>query len=132
MTTCTYSNRMTPWERVVATVVALVLAACIIGTLYLIIGTYAPQAQAVAPATTEAPTTVHNQAEPGRTVYVPEDYPGTWNADHGDFVILIMTPGSDQGSEADFTLMVARCNQYGGEFIYNPYTRISTCEGVDF
>lgn len=60
---------------------------------------------------------------PAQTIYIPEDYNLPFDAQGGDTIILIMTP--DAG-------WVDRCNDSGGEPIYNPFTNISTCDDVDF
>ena len=67
---------------------------------------------------------------PAQTIYLPqsfETWPGTprFHADHGDFLIVIMDP-------APIEVQLAWCNDTGGELIFNPFTDISTCEGIDF
>ena len=60
-------------------------------------------------------------------ITVPEHYPWTFNAEHGDRVDIIMDPvDTPEGT------ILERCDHMGGELIYNPATLIWTCEGVDF
>lgn len=60
---------------------------------------------------------------PAQTIYVPEDYDVMFDARPGDTIIVIMYPDHDP---------VDRCLKRNGEPIWNPYTLIWTCEGVDF
>jgi len=62
-------------------------------------------------------------ARPAQVIFVGEDYNTRFNAVHGDTIIVVMKPAGD---------VVARCNDMGGEPVYNPFTLINTCEGVDF
>lgn len=56
-------------------------------------------------------------------IYISESL-GRFNADGDDFVIVVMNE-SDQSA-------IDRCNDMGGEPIYNPRTAILYCEGIDF
>lgn len=76
---------------------------------------------AVCPSCDPAPET--HQPRPAQVIYVPEDYDVPFDARSGDTIILILYPDGDP---------IARCLDYGGEPIYNPFTTIFTCEGVDF
>lgn len=60
---------------------------------------------------------------PAQVIYVGEEYNARFAARPGDTIIVVMLPAGDP---------VARCNDMGGEPVWNPYTTISTCEGVDF
>lgn len=62
-------------------------------------------------------------SRPAQVIYVGEEYVGGFDARPGDTVIVIMAPKGD---------VVARCDDMGGESIWNPYTSIATCEKVDF
>lgn len=62
-------------------------------------------------------------ARPAQVIYVPEDYDVPFLAEPGDTIIVIMYP---DGAPVD------RCLNMGGEPIFNPFTNIYTCEGVDF
>lgn len=78
------------------------------------------------------PTLVHtvsaDQPRPAQHIVIPEFFPYRFNAEHGDTITLVMLPDSaNLGST-----WVDRCNDAGGEPIYNPYTDIATCDDVDF
>lgn len=60
---------------------------------------------------------------PAQIIYVPEDYDVRFDARAGDTVIVIMYP---DGAPVD------RCLDMGGEPIFNPFTLIFECDGVDF
>jgi hypothetical protein len=63
------------------------------------------------------------EIRPAQMIYVGEDEPTKFDARRGDTVIVVMNSDGDH---------LARCNQIGGELIYNPFTLIFTCEDVDF
>lgn len=71
----------------------------------------------------DAPAPSTQPARPAQVIFVGEDYNLPFDARPGDTIILVMTPDGNQ---------LSRCNDAGGELIYNPFTLIWTCEGVDF
>lgn len=78
------------------------------------------------------PTLVHamtaDQPRPAQHIVIPEFFPYHFNAERGDTITLVMLPDSaNLGST-----WVDRCNDDGGEPIYNPHTDIATCDDVDF
>lgn len=60
---------------------------------------------------------------PAQHIYIDENWTTQFDARAGDVITLIM---HDDGGQLD------RCEHSGGELIYNPYTTIWTCDGVDF
>lgn len=62
-------------------------------------------------------------ARPSQTIYVGEDYDAEFDARPGDVIIVIMHPTDG---------WIDRCDRMGGEPIWNPYTLIRECDGVDF
>lgn len=62
-------------------------------------------------------------ARPAQHIYIPEDWNTPFDARPGDVITLIMV---DDGNQ------LYRCDHSGGELIYNPYTTLWTCDGVDF
>jgi hypothetical protein len=60
---------------------------------------------------------------PAQVIFVGENYDHPFDARPGDVIIVVMDP---DGAPVD------RCLDFGGEPIFNPYTTITTCEGVDF
>lgn len=62
-------------------------------------------------------------ARPQQVILIPEDYSARFTAEAGDVLVLIMNPDGGQ---------LERCDHYGGELIYNPYTLIYVCEYADF
>lgn len=62
-------------------------------------------------------------ARSAQVIYVPEDYDVQFDARRGDTVVVIMY---SDGAPVD------RCQRMGGETVYNPFTLIYECDGVDF
>lgn len=60
---------------------------------------------------------------PQQVIYIDEAYPYHFTAEPGDTIILIMHPDAT---------WIDRCNDAGGEPIYNPFTEIDECDDVDF
>lgn len=73
------------------------------------------------------PATPAARTRPAQTIYVGEDYDVEFDARPGDYVIVIMFQDDSDGEG-----WVGRCNNMGGEPIFNPYTLIAECDGVDF
>jgi len=86
-----------------------------------------PALAAVAPAVVPTPPVPAAETiAPGRAeqiIHIPEDYDAQFTAEPGDTIIEIMYPTGD---------IAGRCDDHGGELVWNPNTDIYTCEGVDF
>jgi hypothetical protein len=60
---------------------------------------------------------------PAQVITIGEDYRWRFDARPGDTIIVVMDPVGEP---------IVRCDDMGGEPIFNPHTTIHTCEGVDF
>lgn len=60
---------------------------------------------------------------PPQVIHLGEDQRFQFDARPGDTIILTMNPTGN---------IQERCNDAGGELIFNPYSIIFTCEKVDF
>lgn len=75
------------------------------------------------PADVASSTVPPTTTRPAQVVVIPEDYAYPFDAAHGDRLDLVMNPDGGQ---------LARCDDAGGELIYNPWSLVWMCEGVDF
>jgi hypothetical protein len=66
----------------------------------------------------DAPT-----AREAQTIHIGEGQEFPFNAQAGDVIIVTMNPAGDP---------IARCNDMGGEPLWNPDTNIYECDNVDF
>lgn len=65
---------------------------------------------------------------PAQIITIPEDYNVQFDARPGDTVIEIMNLSSGRTIDE----LIVKCENSGGELIYNPFTWIYSCEGIDF
>lgn len=65
------------------------------------------------------------EIRPAQVITIGEDYNFRFDARRGDFVIVVMNP-------RPLSAMLNSCDEIGGELISNPFTKIWTCEGIDF